>query len=283
MPTLTRSSLVIYSGTYGISDLIFTLSARVALNAILARLYSRHFSFGLPPLPEQHRIVEAIETQFTRLDAAVAALERVKANLKRYRASVLKAACEGRLVPTEADLARAEGRDYEPADVLLKRILVERRAKWEADELAKMIAKGKPPKDDRWKAKYKEPQPPDTTELPDLPEGWRWASIEQVSSLVTDGDHNPPKRVEHGVPHLTAKHVKRLDRLTTESCTFISDADFREIPRQRYEPAANDLIVTCVGTVGEIANSAARVRLQRRPKTSQLFCRAHRGLDVKVP
>ena len=62
------------------------------------------FQFPVAPLPEQHRIVEAIETQFTRLDAAVAALERVKANLKRYRASVLKAACEGRLVPTEADL-----------------------------------------------------------------------------------------------------------------------------------------------------------------------------------
>ncbi len=42
---------------------------------------------------------------------------RALANLKRYRASVLKAACEGRLVPTEAELAREEGRDYEPADV----------------------------------------------------------------------------------------------------------------------------------------------------------------------
>ena len=66
-----------------------------------------------PPLPEQHRIVAEIETQFTRLDASVAALRRVQANLKRYRASVLKAACEGRLVPTEAELARSEGRGYE--------------------------------------------------------------------------------------------------------------------------------------------------------------------------
>ena len=42
-----------------------------------------------------------IEKQFTRLDAGVAALRRVQANLKRYRAAVLKAACEGRLVPTD--------------------------------------------------------------------------------------------------------------------------------------------------------------------------------------
>jgi type I restriction enzyme, S subunit len=52
------------------------------------------------PFAEQHRIVAEIEQQFTRLDAGVAALRRTQANLKRYRAAVLKAACEGRLVPT---------------------------------------------------------------------------------------------------------------------------------------------------------------------------------------
>jgi hypothetical protein len=89
-----------------------------------------------------------------------AALKRVQANLKRYRASVLKAAREGRLVPTEAELARKEGRDYEPADKLLQRILRERRARWEADTLAKMQASGKSPKDNNWKQKYKEPPAP---------------------------------------------------------------------------------------------------------------------------
>jgi restriction endonuclease S subunit len=54
--------------------------------------------FPLPPLPDQRRIVAEIEKQFTRLEAGVAALRRVQANLKRYRAAVLKAACEGRLV-----------------------------------------------------------------------------------------------------------------------------------------------------------------------------------------
>jgi type I restriction enzyme S subunit len=63
----------------------------------------------LPSLPEQHRILAEIEKQFTRLDAGVAALKRVQANLKRYRAAVLKAACEGRLVPTEAALQGGSG------------------------------------------------------------------------------------------------------------------------------------------------------------------------------
>ncbi len=149
------------------------------------------FELKLPPSGEQHRIVEAIESYFTRLDDAVATLERVQRNLKRYRASVLKAAVEGRLVPTEAELARAEGRDYEPASVLLGRILAERRRRWEEAELAKMKAKGKTPKNDKWKAKYKEPVAPDTSDLPDLPEGWCWATVDQLASVGTGAT---PKR-----------------------------------------------------------------------------------------
>lgn len=59
-------------------------------------------SIPLAPLPEQRRIVAAIEEQFTRLDAAVASLQRARANLKRYRAAVLQAAVTGRLSETDA-------------------------------------------------------------------------------------------------------------------------------------------------------------------------------------
>ena len=136
----------------------------------------------LPPLDEQRRIVESVESYFTRLDNIAATLERVRRNLKRYRASILKAAVEGRLVPTEAELARAEGRDYEPASVLLERILVERRRRWEETELEKMTVAGKTPKNDKWKARYKEPAAPDSEALPLLPEGWCWATVDQVLS-----------------------------------------------------------------------------------------------------
>jgi len=131
----------------------------------------------IPPLPEQRRIVAEIEKQFTRLDAAVANLERVKANLKRARASVLKAAVEGRLVPTEASLARAEGRDYEPASVLLERILEERERRH---------------REENPKKKYKPPVEPDTEGLPELPGGWAWVTINQTSTLVRNGYSKKP-------------------------------------------------------------------------------------------
>lgn len=151
------------------------------------------YEFPLPPIVEQRRIVAAIETNLTRLDAGVANLERVRAKLKRYRAAVLKAACEGRLVPTEAELARAEGRTYEPADRLLARILQERRNRWEADQLAAFEAKGKKPTNDKWKEKYQEPELVDPSLLPQLPEGWTWTSARQIAD-VQGGIQKQPKR-----------------------------------------------------------------------------------------
>lgn len=68
----------------------------------------------LPPLPEQERIVAKIEELFTQLEAGTAALRRIQAGLKRYKASLLKAACEGKLV--EQDPAD------EPAEELLRRL-----------------------------------------------------------------------------------------------------------------------------------------------------------------
>ncbi|HYO72048.1 MAG TPA: restriction endonuclease subunit S [Archangium sp.] len=172
----------------------------------------RAVKFPIAPLPEQERIVGEIEKQFTRLDAGVAALKRVQAQLKRYRASVLKAACEGRLVPTEAELARREKRDYEPADKLLARILKERRARWEADQLAKMKAAGKPPKDDKWKAKYVEPESPNLSELPSLPTGWCWTTLRSISDLqggITKGQKRSPDERLRAVPYLRVANVQR--------------------------------------------------------------------------
>ena len=163
----------------------------------------------LPPLAEQRRIVVEVETQFTRLDASVAALRRAQANLKRYRASVLKDACEGRLVPTEAELARSEGRDYEPAGVLLERILVERRVRWESQE--------------RRRGKYKEPVPPDTSDLPEVPEGWVWATVGTCLSNIQAGknfkcEERPPRHQEYGVVKVSSVTWGEFNERESKTC-----------------------------------------------------------------
>ena len=134
--------------------------------------------FLLAPLPEQHRIVAKIESLFAKLDNGVTALKRAKANLERYRASVLKAAVEGRLT----EPWRRENPPEETGEELLERILVERRERWEEEQLAKFEAKGRtPPKN--WRSRYKEPVTPDTSGLPELPEGWCWATVGQVARV----------------------------------------------------------------------------------------------------
>ena len=171
----------------------------------------------LPPLPEQRRIVAEIEKHFTRLDASIDALKRVQANLKRYRASVLKSACEGKLVPTEAELTQSEGRDYELADRLLERILSKRRAQWESQ--------------DKRRGKYKEPSPPDTTNLPDLPEGWIWATVDQLS-IVASGQ--TPKGIVSiakvstcGTPwyRVSDMNARGNDTIMAVASSLISDSD----------------------------------------------------------
>jgi type I restriction enzyme S subunit len=217
----------------------------------------RAHQIPIAPLREQQRIVDEIEKQFTRLDDAVAALKRVQANLKRYRASVLSAACEGRLVPTEAEAARKEGRSYQPANELLKRILAERRAKWEAAQLQKMIDAGKPPKDDAWKKNYKEPEPADTTDIGLVPEGWAVASMDELTTNITSGsrDWSPFYGKGSGV-FIMAQNIRpgKFDL----SFKQLVDPPENDASRVRSAISKNDLLVTIVGAnTGDICRIAA--------------------------
>jgi len=209
----------------------------------------------IPPLEEQHRIVEAIESYLTRLDDAVASLERVQRNLERYRASVLKAAVEGRLVPTEAELARKENRSYEPASVLLERILAERKARWIEDAVEKVRAKGITGEDALLQArkkvekKYKEPEPPDTTDLPDLPEGWTWTSLRSLCDAIGDVDHKMPRRTDVGIPYVSTRDFSGDGGIDFTGAKHISPEDFERLCR-KIRPKQGDVLLSRYGTVG---------------------------------
>lgn len=131
----------------------------------------RDHRLPLALLAEQQRIVEKIEELFSDLDAGTESLKRAKSSLVRYRASVLKAAVEGRLT----EEWRKKHPQTENGQMLLNRILRERREKWERDQLAGFAAKRKEPPTN-WQTKYEEPAVPDVSELAELPKGWAWCT-----------------------------------------------------------------------------------------------------------
>jgi len=76
----------------------------------------------LPPVPEQQEIVRRVEALLKTADALEARYGKAKAHVDKLTQSILARAFRGELVTTEAELARREGRDYEPAFVLLERV-----------------------------------------------------------------------------------------------------------------------------------------------------------------
>lgn len=204
----------------------------------LGLAWFRGLEFPLAPLPEQRRIVDAVESYFTRLDNAVATLARVDRNLKRYRASVLKSAVEGRLVPTEAALAKREGRDYEPAAVLLERILTERHRLWSES--------GK-------KGKYQEPTPPDTSNLPALPEGWCYSTVDAVGDVLLGRQRAPQ--------YLTGTHFKpylRVANVKDDALDFsdVEEMDFDEAHFEKYQLEPGDILVSEGQSLNRVGESA---------------------------
>lgn len=206
----------------------------------------------IAPVNEQKRIVAEIEKQFSRLDEAVDNLKRVKANLKRYKASVLKAAVEGKLT----EEWRAAHPDVEPADKLLQCILAERRKKWEEAECAKMKGKGKVPKDDKWKKKYKEPAEPGLDDLPILPKEWKWVTWDTILAF----DKGAFKRGPFGSSLKKSIFVDSGYKVYEQYCPINDDCSFSRyfITEEKYKELeafavkAGDFLISCSGTLGRI-------------------------------
>ncbi|WP_267749710.1 restriction endonuclease subunit S [Vibrio cholerae] len=179
--------------------------------------------FILCSYKEQGRIVDKIEELFSELDEGVKELKAAQNKLSQYRQSLLKSAVEGSLTQQW----RAENSDQvqETGEQLLARILKQRREQWQQQKLAEFAEKGKiPPKN--WQDKYPEPVQPDTTDLPELPEGWVWASLDMLGDIVsgvTKGTKRKADIAVREVPYLRVANVQRgflnLDEIKTIPAT----------------------------------------------------------------
>jgi len=176
----------------------------------------KKFEVPLPPLPEQRAIVSKIEQLFSDLDNGIENFKKAQEQLKIYRQAV-----------TEAELARAEGRDYEPADVLLARILKERREKWNG------------------KGKYKEPAAPDTSGLPEVTSG-------TLSWFVTSGSRDWRKYYSSsGALFIRTQDINK-NKLSLDNVAFVALPEKAEGKRSLVQK--NDILIIITGAnVGKVA------------------------------
>lgn len=92
------------------------------------------FEFELPPVEEQQEIVRRVEALFKLANAIEKRVTTATARAGRLAQSILAKAFRGELVPTEAELARREGRSYEPAAALLERMSLGREHQGKASK-----------------------------------------------------------------------------------------------------------------------------------------------------
>lgn len=160
----------------------------------------------MPPTNLQNAVVNRIDELFTDLDDGEAALARARIDLGTWRKALLKAAVTGELT---ADW-RAVNRPTETGADLLARILGERRARW----ISESRNAGK---------RYVEPNAPNAGDLPSIPEGWTWTTVETAGDVLLGRQRAPEHHAgEHMRPYLRVANVMegRLDLRDVKQMNF---------------------------------------------------------------
>ena len=184
--------------------------------------------FPLPPLSEQHRIVDKLEQILPKVEEYGKAQERLdtlNAELpEKLRTSILQEAIEGRLVPQDPN--------DEPASVLLDRI---------RDEKAKLVKEKKIKKDKNesriyrsadghWMEHFTDKKRPDVCiddEIPfDIPETWEWTRMQNVIEFINGRAYKREELLEKG-----KYRVLRVGNFFTNQCWYYSDL---ELPDKNY-------------------------------------------------
>lgn len=185
----------------------------------------------LPPLQEQFRIVQKLEllAPFVKQYKSVSEkLDKLNVDFPdQMTKSILQMAVEGKLVEQRPE----EGIGEE----LFRKI---------QEEKAKLIKEGK--------IKKQKPLADITDEEKtfDIPESWKWLRLDQIATVVTDGEHKTPRRVSKycGYYLLSARNVLN-GRIQLSDVDYVDEEEFLSISK-RCNPVRGDVLISCSGTIG---------------------------------
>ena len=80
------------------------------------------------------------------------------------------------------------------------------------------------------------------------PNGYPVKNFEEISVLITDGEHATPHRTEEGIYLLSARNVLN-HALQLEDVDYIDEEEYSRIAR-RVIPQAGDVLISCSGSIG---------------------------------
>lgn len=170
----------------------------------------------LPPILEQKRIVERIESSYSVLDTIDTLQSQYQDNLATLKSKIIDAGIQGKLT------------EQLPEDGT-------------AEELYQQIQQEKLALEKAGKVKKSKPLPPISEEEKpfDIPDNWKWVRLDDICKSIMDGDHQPPPQVKSGVPFLVISNI---------SSGKIDLTETRHVP-QEYFDALSEERIACKGDV----------------------------------
>ena len=206
--------------------------------------YVANYLFTLPPLNEQQRILNAVHTATSLIESIEKANDNLIRDIDKTKAKILDLAIRGKLVPQDSN--------DEPASVLLERIRAEKE---------ELIKQGKIKRDKKESVIFKGD---DNSYYQDLPETWELVNFKDCATLISGRDLNKNEYNAEsiGIPYITGASNFINENILINRWTTVPKIVSEE----------NDILITCKGTVGELAiNKYGNIHIARQIMAIRIY------------
>ena len=206
--------------------------------------YVANYLFTLPPLNEQQRILNAVHTATSLIESIEKANDNLIRDIDKTKAKILDLAIRGKLVPQDSN--------DEPASVLLERIRAEKE---------ELIKQGKIKRDKKESVIFKGD---DNSYYQDLPETWELVNFKDCATLISGRDLNKNEYNAEsiGIPYITGASNFINENILINRWTTVP----------KIVSEVNDILITCKGTVGELAiNKYGNIHIARQIMAIRIY------------
>lgn len=81
-------------------------------------------------------------------------------------------------------------------------------------------------------------------------DGWEEKTIKQITTVVTDGDHQPPPKASEGIPFITISNINKEEHIVDFSNTYYVPNEYYDSLKEERKPITGDILYTVTGSFG---------------------------------